>query len=191
MEFSEWGANYGLQIYDVTASTLVYNNDYVGNNASLNLPPGYLAAGHSFRWNMRASDAAGFSGYSGLFYFQTQAAPPSITSVYPNPVTGSDSRQTVTVYGNNFVNAPTLTLTWTVPPLPPAGGYVVPSADVTFVSTTELQMSIDTTTAADNWTVQATNPDGQSSAAFGFVVDAPVAPEPSITSLSPISMLRH
>ena len=35
------------------------------------LPSGYLTAGHSYRWNMRASNSAGFSGYSTLFYFQT------------------------------------------------------------------------------------------------------------------------
>ena len=59
--------NYGVYIYDVTTSTLVYNNDYIGNFTSLNLPSGYLVIGHNYRWNMRASDSAGFSGYSGLF----------------------------------------------------------------------------------------------------------------------------
>ena len=64
--------NYGVYIYDVTTSTLVYQNDYVGNTLSLALPSGYLTAGHSYRWNMRASNSAGFSGYSGLLYFQEQ-----------------------------------------------------------------------------------------------------------------------
>ena len=36
--------------------------------------------------------------------------------------------QTITINGANFVSKPTLTLTWTVAPLPPAGGYVVPAA---------------------------------------------------------------
>ena len=66
--------NYGVYIYDVTTSTLVYNNDYVGNVTSLALPSGYLTAGHNYRWNMRASSSAGFSGYSSLLYFQEQTA---------------------------------------------------------------------------------------------------------------------
>ena len=100
---------------------------------------------------------------------------PSISSVNPNPVTGSASQQTITIYGANFVNKPTLTLTWTVSPLPPAGGYTVPAAQVTFVSSTEVRMAINTTTDPDNWTVKVTNPDGQQSNVKSFQVGAPPA----------------
>ena len=62
--------NYGVNIYDVTTSTLVYNIDYVGNTLSLALPSGYLVAGHSYRWNMLASNNDGFSAFSALLYFQ-------------------------------------------------------------------------------------------------------------------------
>jgi surface antigen len=64
---------YGLYVYDITASTLVYDNDSVPNSTSLIMPSGILTAAHSYRWNMRASDSAGFSGYSTLLYFQTAA----------------------------------------------------------------------------------------------------------------------
>ncbi len=76
-------------------------------------------------------------------------AAPSITGVSPNPVTGSSVRQTITISGANFLSKPTVTLTWTVPPLPPAGGYVVPTAQVTYVSDTQVQMSVTTTLAPD------------------------------------------
>jgi GH25 family lysozyme M1 (1,4-beta-N-acetylmuramidase) len=94
--------------------------------------------------------------------------PPLITSVSPNPVTGSASRQTITINGANFVNTPSLTLTWTGQP-----GYTLPDAQVTFVSSAQLQMSITTTTTPDTWTVKVTNPDGQSSGQFNFSVVAP------------------
>src|ERR1019366_5952431 len=68
--------NYGVYIYDVTTSTLVYNFDYVGNTLSLALPSGYLVAGHSYRWNVFASNNDGFSDFSGLLYFQEQSAVP-------------------------------------------------------------------------------------------------------------------
>ena len=96
---------------------------------------------------------------------------PTISNVSPNPVTGSASPQTITIYGTSFVNKPTLTLTWTGQP-----GYTVPTAQVTYVSSTQLQMAITTTTTADNWTVKVTNPDGQVSNIAGFAVVAPTPP---------------
>lgn len=93
------------------------------------------------------------------------AAAPTISSITPNPVTGSASSQTIMIYGTGFVNKPTLTLTWTG-----QSGYTVPTAQVTYVSSTQLQMAITTTTTADNWTVKVTNPDGQGSNIAGFAV---------------------
>ena len=93
------------------------------------------------------------------------AAAPTISSVSPNPVTGSASAQTVTINGTGFVNKPTLTLTWTG-----QSGYTVPTAQVTYVSNTQVQMLITTTTTADNWSVKATNPDGKVSNVVGFTV---------------------
>src|SRR4029077_18758880 len=93
---------------------------------------------------------------------------PTITGVSPSPVTGSSSQQTITIIGTNFVNKPTLTLTWTGQP-----NYTVPTAQVTFISSTQLQMAINTTTQADSWTVKVTNPDGQQSNVAGFQVVAP------------------
>ncbi|MHC1763595.1 MAG: M23 family metallopeptidase [Verrucomicrobiia bacterium] len=93
---------------------------------------------------------------------------PTITGVNPNPVTGSSKQQTITIGGANFMKQPTLTLTWTGQP-----GYTVPDSQVTFVNSTQLQMSITTATTPDAWTVKVTNPDGQSSGQFQFQVLAP------------------
>ncbi len=97
---------------------------------------------------------------------------PSITSVSPSPVTGSNQRQTIGINGANFINKPTVTLTWTQPPLPPAGGYVVPADRVTFVNSRKLEISIVTSTSPDTWTVKVTNPDGRSSTAVPFAVQS-------------------
>lgn len=117
-------------------------------------------------WTVRAVNSD--SQTSSAVGFQVLAptgVPPSISSVTPNPVTGSASQQTITINGANFVNKPTLTLTWTGQP-----GYTVPASKVTFVSSTQVQMAITTTTAPDNWTVKVTNPNGQSSGQFSFTV---------------------
>ena len=104
---------------------------------------------------------------------------PSISSVSPNPVTGSTSPQTITIYGSNFVNKPTVAVTWST------GGSTLAAGNVTFVSSTQLQMSITTQLAADTWTVKVTNPDGKVSNTVSFTVQAPAASAPSISSVSP------
>lgn len=95
----------------------------------------------------------------------TLGPPPAVSSIDPNPVPTSASQQIVTINGSNFVNKPTVTLTWTGQP-----GYTVPSAQVTYLSASQLQMAITVGTVADNWTVKVTNPDGQVSNTVGFQV---------------------
>ena len=98
---------------------------------------------------------------------------PTITMVSPNPITGSNVRQSVTLNGADFVAKPTVTLSWTKPPLPPAGGYILLPDRVNFVSADKLEISIVTSTIPDTWTVKVTNPDGRSSAPYQFTVQAP------------------
>ncbi len=94
--------------------------------------------------------------------------PPELLSVEPNPVTGSNSRQVVRLYGRNFFDKPTVILTWSG-----QSGYVVPTAQVTFVNRTQIDISITTGTDADTWTARVVNPDGQRSAAAVFNVRRP------------------
>ncbi len=90
---------YGLYIFDISSGALVYNNDAVGNVTAMTVPSGILVAGHSYRWNMRASNTAGFSGYSSIYYFQTQALNPTLTI---SPGTLMQNLGTFTCSGNNY-----------------------------------------------------------------------------------------
>lgn len=72
-----------------------------------------------------------------------------------------------------------MALTWT------GGGTTLTASQVTYISSSQLSISIKLGAAADNWTVKATNPDGKSSSAVGFQVVAPAAASPSISSVSP------
>ena len=157
---------YSVGVRNMTTDVLVVNTTTTGTSYMAS-----LSADGQYRWNVAACNTAGCSAFTTQLYFQTPtavASAPTISSVSPNPVTGSNSRQTITINGTGFVNQPTVTLTWTGQP-----NYTVPAAQVTFVSSTQLQMAITTTTAADNWTVKVTNPDGQSSNTVGFTVVAP------------------
>ena len=110
------------------------------------------------------------------------APAPTITSITPNPITAdaANGYQTLTINGTNFVSKPNITLTWTG-----QSGYALPASQVTFISSTQLSISVKLGAAADSWTVKATNPDGKSSSAVGFTVNAPSAPAPTITSITP------
>ncbi|HQY88067.1 MAG TPA: GH25 family lysozyme, partial [Tepidisphaeraceae bacterium] len=86
---------YGLYIRDVTTDTIVYDNTSVGNVTSLVLPAGTLQAGHDFRWNMQASNSAGFSAYSSLLYFQTQSSTAPSAPVQISPGTATSPGQQI------------------------------------------------------------------------------------------------
>ena len=110
------------------------------------------------------------------------APAPSVTSVSPNPIIAdaANNYQTLTVSGANFVNKPTVVLAWTGQP-----GYTLPASQVTFLSISQLTISVKLGAAADNWTVKVVNPDNQSSSAVGFTVNAPtysISPNPASVS---------
>jgi RHS repeat-associated protein len=67
---STGATNYGLYIRDATSGSIIYSNDYIRNRTSLTGSPSQgFTPGHSYKWNMTASDSAGFSSASGLLYF--------------------------------------------------------------------------------------------------------------------------
>lgn len=94
----------------------------------------------------------------------TAFSPPSITSVSPNPVTGSSTQQTITLTGSNFQSGLTVTVSWT------GGSKVLSSSQVIVDSSSQVRIFITTTTTPDNWWVKVTNPDGQSSNTINFSV---------------------
>ena len=102
------------------------------------------------------------------------ASPPSITGISPNPVTGSDSQQTITLTGSNFQSGLTVTVGWT------GGSKTLDTSQVAFDSSTQVRIFITTSTSPDNWWVKVTNSDGQPSNTMNFSVIAP-APTPTYT----------
>ncbi len=103
--------------------------------------------------------------------------PPSISSVSPSTVTGSNSPQQFTINGTNFVTGANITLRDLT------AGQTFPNLVASSFSSTQIVINPVFTTAAHNWSVEVINPDGQSSGQFPFQVIAP--PAPSISSVSP------
>jgi len=101
--------------------------------------------------------------------FTVLGHPPSISSVSPNPVTGSSSPQLFTINGSNFVTGANVTLRDL------RTGNAFPNRQSSSFSSTRIVLNPIFTTAAANWTVEVINPDGQSSGQFQFSVVAPPA----------------
>jgi hypothetical protein len=106
-------------------------------------------------------------------------APPIVSSLSPNPMTGSSSTQTLTVNGSGFVSGSGLKVT--------VGGTVYQGSQVTFVSSSQLQVNVNVGTTAQNLPVQVTNPNGLANNSTILTVTALPA-SPAIAGLSPNPM---
>ena len=104
------------------------------------------------------------------------APPPVISSLSPNPMTGSSSVQTLTVKGSGFVAGSTLKVT--------VGSTVYQGSQITSVSATQLGVSVNVGTSGQSLPVQVTNPNGQASNSSTLTVTVPAA-APAITTLNP------
>jgi hypothetical protein len=108
----------------------------------------------------------------------TGEASPSISSVSPNPVTGSDSPQPFTINGNNFVSGATVTLRDL------RTGEIFPNRPISSFSSTQIVINPNFTTAAATWSVEVINPGDVSSGQFQFEVVAPASEKPGAFTLS-------
>src|SRR5258708_7918988 len=114
---------------------------------------------------------------SGQFAFQVVAplANPVISSVSPNPVTGSNSSQTFTINGSGFTANSSVTLR------SPFQTY--PNQPTSSITATQIVIPVTFGTTAAQWTVEVID-HGVSSGQFAFQVVAPL-PSPAISSVSP------
>jgi subtilase family serine protease len=93
--------------------------------------------------------------------------PPVISSVAPNPMTGSNSNQTLTINGSGFQSGSGLTV------LVGYGNYTQMAAQVKLVSASQITASINVGDATRSWLVEVINPTGQVSNVATFQVNAP------------------
>ncbi|MFH1008123.1 MAG: hypothetical protein V1800_11600, partial [Candidatus Latescibacterota bacterium] len=104
-------------------------------------------------------------GVNALVWGTALAQTPSISSVSPNPVTGSNSAQPFTIYGSNFVSGCNVTLR--------VGGSTYANRTISSFSSTQIVINPIFTTTPATWTAQVINPNGTSSGQYSFQVIAP------------------
>jgi len=100
---------------------------------------------------------------------------PTVGSVSPNPMTGSNGAQTLTITGTGFLSGATVTA---------IHGGVTTSLPVTSLTTTQIRATITTGTAAQTWSITVANTAGPPSSAASLSVVAPPVP-PVVGSVTP------
>ncbi|MDH7507436.1 MAG: CHAP domain-containing protein, partial [Candidatus Thermoplasmatota archaeon] len=134
-------------------------------------------------WTIKVINPDGKSSNVFSFSVVVQTPAPVISSINPaSPIIAdpNNNYQTITIYGANFINKPTIILTWTG-----QSGYTLPSSQVTYVSSTEIRMSIRLGASADNWTIKVINPDGKSSNVFSFSTSIDNPPNITLFNVGP------
>jgi pseudomonalisin len=109
----------------------------------------------------------------------TAPVAPAIATLTPNPMSGSNSVQTLTINGASFVSGSGLIVT--------LGGTAYQGSLVTFVSSSQVTASVVVGVGAMNLAVQVTNPGGLASNLLSLAVIAPSA-APVISALNPNPM---
>jgi len=106
---------------------------------------------------------------------------PALTAIVPESVTGSKTAQTFSLHGSNLKSGLRITVF--------ASNFqkTLNPAQVRWKSASEVEMTIVTGTAADNWSVEVANPDGRRSARMEFRVNAPTTVAGGAPSGAPAS----
>jgi hypothetical protein len=136
--------------------------------------------GSSYTWYLVKWDKFSRAGYTVSDYIALLAGPtPSISSVSPDPMIGSNRAQVLTVIGSGFVSGAQVLLVWPTVGIIPGGSATLAAS---FVSSSELQVDAVLGADSETWTAQVINPGNVASATFTLADQAPV---PVIDSLSP------
>jgi hypothetical protein len=190
--FSVNGANFlsGAKVQVAYASngyTFVNTNTNATFVSAVQLTVPITTSTTADTWKVRVQNPDGLiSGQVNLVVNAPASGPaPMLSSISPNPITGSNSPITFTVTGSNFVAGAKVRVAYA------SNNYtfVNTNTNATFVSSTQLTVPITTSTTADTWKVRVQNPDNQLSGEINLVVNAPGSnPAPVLSSVNPNSI---
>jgi hypothetical protein len=174
---SNFQSGCSVTLRDLTAGQTFTNRPISSQTSTqIVINPNFTTAAHS--WSVEVINPGNAS--SGQFNFSVIApvVTPSISSVSPNPVTGSNSAQPFTINGSNFQSGCSVTLRDLT------AGQTFTNRPISSQTSTQIVINPNFTTAAHSWSVEVINPGNASSGQFNFSVIAPVV-TPTITSVSP------
>ncbi|HZK79912.1 MAG TPA: choice-of-anchor tandem repeat GloVer-containing protein, partial [Humisphaera sp.] len=178
--FTIYGHNFlagsTVTLRDLTAGQTFTNQPISSLTSSqIVINPIFNTAGD--QWSVEVVDPDGSLTGQFAFYVVSAISTPAITGINPNPLPGSDSRQSVTLNGGAFEAGMVVKLLDTTH----GDGPYYEAATVT--SSGLANFSADFTNVTATWTAQVINPDGGTSAAYPFQVAA-VTPSPAIAKVT-------
>jgi hypothetical protein len=131
-------------------------------------------------WSVQVVNPNNAASNTASLTVNAPAAIAAITSVSPNPMTGANGNQVLTITGTGFVSGDSVQATYS--------GGAVTSLSLISLSATQIQAYINVGTTARTWSVTVVNANKVASNAASLTVTAPVAAIPAITSLNPNPM---
>ncbi|HEY5040662.1 MAG TPA: glycoside hydrolase domain-containing protein [Verrucomicrobiae bacterium] len=169
-----------VTLRDLTANQTFANRTISSQTSSqIVINPDFTTAADN--WSVEVINPGNASSGQYDFMVQAPTVTPSITSVLPNPATGSNSGQTLTINGSGFVSGAQVNLAWPTVGGIPAGNKTL---SATFASSSQLQVTATLGNDPETWTAQVINPGNVTSSTFNFSEQAPF---PVIQLLSPSS----
>jgi hypothetical protein len=134
-------------------------------------------------WSITVANPAGPASNAASLSVVAPVAAPVVGSVTPNPLTGVNANQVITINGSGFVNGTGLRAI-----VGYAGGptTTLSGGQIAFVNSTQILALINVGITARTWSVQVVDPNGLASNSGSFQVVAP----PAIASLTPNPMTR-
>jgi hypothetical protein len=128
-------------------------------------------------WSVQVANSSGAVSNIASLTVIGPPATPAITSLSPDPMTGSNSSQTLTITGTGFATGDTVQAAYP--------GGAVGTLQILSLSATQIRASIATGTTARIWTVQVVNANSVASNSASLQVTAPAPPTtPVITAVS-------
>lgn len=168
-----------LNVFGDYNPTIPANSTYV---ATFEVTPPAAGGTGAFLWKFRFDDWFCANPVLAIREQLVTAlrAPPTITAVSPNPVTGSCRAQRFVVSGLNFAPGCRVTLRDLTAGEPPFTDRPIVSQ-----TSAELVLEVSFTVEAHDWSVEVINPGPASSGQFAFSVVSPSPPPDSL--LSPVA----
>jgi hypothetical protein len=157
----------------VTVGATPYSGSQISSVSSTQLTVSVTVGASAQSLPVQVTNANGQTSNSVTLTVTAPVAAPAITTLSPNPMTGSNSPQTLTINGSGFQAGLKLLI----------GGTSIPANALAELTATQLQVSVITSTAAYTYPVQVVNSNGGASNIVNFQVVAP--PVPAITSVTP------
>jgi subtilase family serine protease len=171
----------------VTASYTGYSAALTVTSLSATQIQAAIVAGTTARtWSITVANPTGPASNAASLSVTAPPVPPVVSSVTPNPLTGANAYQVITINGSGFVSGTGLRVVVSY-----AGGSptTLSGGQIAFVGSTQVLALIDVGTTARTWTVQVINPNGLASNNGSLQVVAP-PPPPAIASLTPNPISR-